>query len=124
MGASPGEEPAPGEEPTTEELKRWKEIAYPLELAKAEETPPEEIEPELKKRSFGLEESVVSLEPLQLFQYKRRVYGKHRVHHGGVTCVSIEGDKVITLTPDTLVKPVAVAPEPEPPPEPEPEPEE
>jgi hypothetical protein len=55
-----------------------------------------------------IEKSVVvsSLNPLQLFKYKNRIYSRRRIHSGGVTAISEKGDKVITLSPNTLVKPV------------------
>jgi len=77
----PGAEPAgePAEEPAAEPA------AEP-----AEEPTGEPVE-------------VISLEPLQHFAFEGRIYSKRRVHGGGVNGVSIEGDKVIALPPDTLV---------------------
>jgi len=102
--------------PTEEELARWKAIAYPPELA--EVSPPEEINPveealsDTKKvvKVVGESVKVVSLETLQLFIHNKHTYSKHRVHGGGVTGVSIEGNKVIVLPPHTMVQPITVVP--------------
>jgi hypothetical protein len=53
----------------------------------------------------GKEVELSSLDTLQAFDYKGVTYRKRRVHGGGITCLSIEGNKLLTLDPDTLVTP-------------------
>jgi hypothetical protein len=51
----------------------------------------------------GKEVEISSLGTLQSFKYQGKVYTKRKVHPGGVNALSIKGDKLIRLPPDTLV---------------------
>jgi hypothetical protein len=50
--------------------------------------------------------AISSLDTLQHFQYQGKVYSKRKVTPAGVKALSQKGDKLITLSPDTLVTPI------------------
>jgi hypothetical protein len=51
----------------------------------------------------GQEVEISSLGTLQPFSYEGDIYTKRKVKPGGVQALSQEGDRLITLAPDTLV---------------------
>lgn len=59
-----------------------------------------------KQPQEGEEVELSSLGTLQLFVYQGRKYSKRRVLSVGIKALSVKGDALITLSPDTLVKPV------------------
>lgn len=67
------------------------------------EQPPEIENKELPDEKIKLVE-VGSLEPLQLFEFEGHRYSRRRIHSGGVTALSSEMDKVVTVPHDTKVK--------------------
>jgi len=50
--------------------------------------------------------AISSLDTLQRFQYQGKVYSKRKVTPTGVKALSQKGDRLITLSPDTLVTPI------------------
>jgi hypothetical protein len=63
------------------------------------------VEAEGNTPQGGKEVKLSSLKSLQAFTHKGETYSKRRVHAGGVTCLSIKGDRMLTLPLDTLVTP-------------------
>lgn len=55
--------------------------------------------------SSGKDVPISSLTTLQPFTYKGKEYTKRRAGTDSVTCLSAAGDKLITLSKDTLVTP-------------------
>jgi hypothetical protein len=70
----------------------------------AKKSDEEEEEGGKEKRGRGVVLS--SLEFLQPFQYEGQVYTKRRITPSGVHALSQQGDKAVTLPPDTLVTPI------------------
>jgi hypothetical protein len=70
----------------------------------------------LTRKKEGEEVAISSLSTLQLFKHQGRVFSKRKVTGAGIKALSIKGNKLIMLSPETLVTPVLeekeVGPEP------------
>ncbi len=93
-------------------LTPWIAESYYRDWRELQQQPPEPVVPEpvvsedvAKVPQPGEPVEVSSLGTLRLFKFKGGTYSKHRVHSAGVTCVSKAGNKVLTLSPDTIVIP-------------------
>lgn len=66
----------------------------------------DEVEEERKVPSADKKVPVGDLAVMQLFNFEGGVYSKRKTGPAGVKALSIKGDELITLDPDTPVSPV------------------